>query len=139
MEYLSNHLLDHTQIWNLSLYDHTIFYKSFKWRWPQMEDDLKILKVKYLSNHLLDHTQILNLCLYDQIIFCKSLKWRQPPMEDDLKILKVKYLSNILLDNTEILISSLYDHISKIIKMTSKGRRPKNIISASTHWIIFKF
>jgi hypothetical protein len=49
VEYLSNHLLDHTQILNLSLYDQTIF---------GMEDDLTILKVEYLSNHILDHTQI---------------------------------------------------------------------------------
>jgi hypothetical protein len=61
VEYLSNHLLDHTQILNLSLNDQTIFWKSVKLRWPQMEDNIKILKVEYLSNHLLDHTQILNL------------------------------------------------------------------------------
>ena len=30
MEYLSNHLLDSTQILNLSLDDQTILYKSFK-------------------------------------------------------------------------------------------------------------
>ena len=40
VEYLSNHLLDHTQILNLSLVDQTIFYKSLKWRWPPMEDNL---------------------------------------------------------------------------------------------------
>ena len=73
VEYLSNHLLDHTQILNLSLYDQTIFCKSFKERRPPMEDDLKILKVEYLSNHLLDHTQILN-SLNDQTIFCKYFK-----------------------------------------------------------------
>ena len=61
VEYLSNQLLDHTQILNLRLDDQTIFYKSFKWRWPPMEDDLKILEAEYLSNQLLDHTQILNL------------------------------------------------------------------------------
>ena len=48
VEYLSNHLLDHTQIFNLSFYDQTIFCKSFKWRRPPMEDDLKILKVDFL-------------------------------------------------------------------------------------------
>ena len=55
VEYLSNNLLDHTQILNLSLDDQTIFYKYFTWRWPPMEDDL--------SNHLLDHTQNLKLSL----------------------------------------------------------------------------
>jgi hypothetical protein len=104
-----------------------------------MEDDLKILKVEYISYHLLDHSQILNLSLDNQTTFYKFLKLSWPPMEDDLKILKVEYLCNHLLDHTQILNSSLYDHILKIIKMTSKGRRPKNIISASTHWIIFKF
>ena len=60
VEYLSNHLLDDTQILNLSLDDQTIFYKSIQWRRAPMEDDFKKLKVKYLSNHLLDHTPILN-------------------------------------------------------------------------------
>ena len=44
VEYLSNHLLDHTQILNLSWDDQTIFYKSFKWRRPPMDDDLKYSK-----------------------------------------------------------------------------------------------
>ena len=30
-------------------------YKSFKWRRPQIEDNLKILKVEYLINHCMDH------------------------------------------------------------------------------------
>ena len=72
VKYLGNHLLDHTQILNLSLYDQTIFCNSFKWRRAPMEDDLKILKLKYLSNPLLDPTQILNLCLDDQTILYKS-------------------------------------------------------------------
>ena len=42
VEYLSNHLLHHTQITNLSLDDQTILY-NFKWSRPIMEDDLKIL------------------------------------------------------------------------------------------------
>ena len=63
--YDKNHLLDHTQILNLSLYDQTIFCKSSKWRKPPMEDNLKIYKVEYLSNRLLDHAQILNLDLGD--------------------------------------------------------------------------
>ena len=41
VEYLSNHLLDHTQILNFSLDDKTIFSKSSKWRQTPMEDDLK--------------------------------------------------------------------------------------------------
>ena len=40
VEYLSNHLLDHTQILNLSSDDQNIFYKSLRWRQPLMEDDL---------------------------------------------------------------------------------------------------
>ena len=54
VEYLSNHILDPTQIGNFSLDDQTIMYKSFKWRRPPMEDDLKTFKVEYLSNRLLD-------------------------------------------------------------------------------------
>ena len=52
VEYLSNHLLDHTQILNLSLFNQTLFCKSFKWRRPSMEGYLNILKVEYVSNHL---------------------------------------------------------------------------------------
>ena len=63
VEYLSNCLLDHAQILNLSLHDQTILYNSFQSRWPPMEDDLKISKVQYLSNDLLDPTHILNLSL----------------------------------------------------------------------------
>ena len=44
LDYLSNHLLNHTQILDLSLDDQTVFYKSLKWRQPPMEYDLKILK-----------------------------------------------------------------------------------------------
>ena len=58
MEYLSNHLLDHIQILNLSLYDQTIFYKSLKLRRPPMEDDLQWKTTSY---------------------------GRQPPIEDDLQ------------------------------------------------------
>ena len=61
VEYLSNGLLDHTQILNLSSDNQAILSKSSKWRWPPMEDNLNILKVEYLSNRFLDHTQILNL------------------------------------------------------------------------------
>ena len=38
----------------------TISYKSIKWRWPPVEDNLKILKVEYLSIHLLDIPQLLH-------------------------------------------------------------------------------
>ena len=55
MEYLSNHLLDQTQIWNLCLYDQTIVYKSLKQRnfklklrWPKQI--LQILKMKRTHN-----------------------------------------------------------------------------------------
>ena len=40
MEYLSNHLFDHTPILNISLDDQTTFYKSLKWRQSPMEDNL---------------------------------------------------------------------------------------------------
>ena len=60
VEYLSNNLLDHIQIWKLCLYDQIKFYKSIKWRRTQMEDDLKILKSEYIRNHLFDHTQVLS-------------------------------------------------------------------------------
>ena len=76
----------HYFILNLSLDDQTLFYKSLKWRRPQMEDHLKMLKVEYLSIRFLDHTQISSLILYDQTMFSKSFKWRRPPMEDDIKI-----------------------------------------------------
>ena len=43
-EYLSNHLLDKTQISNLSLHEKIILYKSLKLTQPQIEDELQILK-----------------------------------------------------------------------------------------------
>ena len=42
VEYISNHLLDLTQILNLSLDDQIILYKFFKWRQPPMEDNLHL-------------------------------------------------------------------------------------------------
>ena len=56
VEYLSNQLLDHTQILNLEFGDQSKVFRFFKWRQPPMEDDLKILKAEYLSNHLWDLT-----------------------------------------------------------------------------------
>ena len=56
VEYLSNHISDHTQILNLILDDQPIFYQSFKWRNPPMEEDLKIVKVENLGKHWLDLT-----------------------------------------------------------------------------------
>jgi hypothetical protein len=41
VEYLGNHLLDHTQILNLSLYGQIILYNFIKWRWPPKEDNLQ--------------------------------------------------------------------------------------------------
>ena len=41
-------------------------HKYLKGRWPSMEEELKILKVKYLSNNWLDFPQILYLSLGDQ-------------------------------------------------------------------------
>ena len=96
VKYLSNHWSDLPQILNLGLYDQRELCKCFKWRWPQMEDDLKwkmtsngrlpqISKVKYLSNYWLDLTQILNLGLYDQSKLYKYFKRRRPQMKADLK------------------------------------------------------
>ena len=42
VEYLSNQLLDHTQIFNLSLDDQTIFLQIFKIKTTPMEYNLKI-------------------------------------------------------------------------------------------------
>ena len=74
VEYLSNQLLYHPPILNLSSDDQTIFYNALQIRCPQMEDDLKILKVEYLSNPFLDHNQILNLSLDYHTLFYKALK-----------------------------------------------------------------
>jgi hypothetical protein len=54
-------------------------------RWPQKEDDLKILNVEYLSNHWSDLPQISKLSLGDQTKVKKCFKWRQTPMEDDFQ------------------------------------------------------
>ena len=47
LEYLSNHLLDHNQILDLSLDDQTISYKSSKWRQSPMEDEFIVKRFTY--------------------------------------------------------------------------------------------
>jgi ferredoxin-fold anticodon binding domain-containing protein len=48
----------------------------------EMEDDLKILKVKYLSNSILDHTKFLNLSLDNQTILYKlRLRWQKQTVQ----------------------------------------------------------
>ena len=49
VEYPSNHWSDLPQILDLSLGDQMKIENCFKWRWPPMEDNFKILKVEYLS------------------------------------------------------------------------------------------
>ena len=46
VEYLTNLLLDHGQILNISFDDQTIFYKSLKLSQPPMKEDIKI-KIKW--------------------------------------------------------------------------------------------
>ena len=86
VEYLSNHWLDLTQIWNLSSWDQTKVRKGNKWKQPQMEDDLQRKKTsEYLSNNCSDLTKILKLSYWDQTKVCKGIKWRKPPMEDNIQ------------------------------------------------------
>jgi hypothetical protein len=66
VEYLSNRLLDHTQFWNISLYDPKIFCHASNKDDLQWKMTSKYLKEEYLSNHLLEPTHILNLSLDDQ-------------------------------------------------------------------------
>ena len=83
----------------LNLDYQTILYKSFKWRGPPMEDDLKTLKVVYLSNLVLNHTQILNLSLDVQSIYFKHCK-----NEDNLhwkKTCNVRWPKNIRIGMSE--------------------------------------
>ena len=58
VKYCTNHLLDHTQTFYLSLDVQTTIDKSLKLRQTLMKDNLNLntLKVVYLRNHLLDHT-----------------------------------------------------------------------------------
>ena len=50
VEYLSNHLLGHTQILKLGLDDQTIFYKFLKQRRPSMEDDFNACRIWLISS-----------------------------------------------------------------------------------------
>ena len=120
LEYLGNHLLDHTHVLNWSLYyDQTIFCQSFTHEGNlQWKMTSKYNIINHLSHPLLDCSQILNLSLYDQTIFCKSLELRRPRME-------VEYLSNHLLDHSQILSWSLYD--KTIFCKSFKWRQPQNI------------
>ena len=79
VEYLSNQLLDSTQILNLILDDQSKLYKPFKLRRPPIEDNLKILKVEYLSNQLLDPSPILKLSfkiVYKSFFNEDNLQWK---------------------------------------------------------------
>ena len=127
-EFLSNDLLDHTQILNLSLDDQTIYYKSLKWRWSPIEDDLKILKVEFLSSHLKWRQPSIEDDL--QWKTTSNGRWppldvtpngRRPPIEEDLKILEVEYLSNHLLDYTPIVLR-WPNNIVQIMKTISSKR-----------------
>jgi hypothetical protein len=87
VEYLNNHLLNYTQISNLSLDD-------------QLNNILQIPKMKTSSNGRRHQTiksgisqqplvglySNLKLMFIKQTIFYKSLKRRRPQMEDNLKI-----------------------------------------------------
>ena len=76
----------------------------------QMEEDLKIQKVKYLSNQWSDLAQILNVSSWDQTKVYKSCKWKWLSMEDDLPWKKTtKY------------------EVDLLRKMTYNVRRPQNM------------
>jgi hypothetical protein len=51
VEYLSNHLSDHTQILSLILNDQIIFLQIFKMKTTSNGRQPQILKVEYISNH----------------------------------------------------------------------------------------
>jgi hypothetical protein len=79
VEYFSNHLLDHTQILNLSSDDQSIFSK---WRQTLMEDNLKILKVEYISEGNYSKTQRISrvwLCSAQLVFFFYWPEfWKKP-------------------------------------------------------------
>ena len=79
--------------------------KYLKWRQPQMEDDLKISKVKDLSNKSSDFPQILNWPYLSQI-----LNWSSG-------------------DQTEITTKPNQNKKKVEMKTTSNIRRPQNIKS----------
>ena len=92
MEYLSNHWLNITQMWNkaqeikpkliffaMKTNSHWIFLNL------KLKPDLKILKLKHLSNLLLDLPQLLNLSLGDRTKTENCCKWIGPRMEDNLQ------------------------------------------------------
>ena len=102
VKYLSNHLSDHPQILNLSLFDQT---KLHKWRQPPMEDDLKY-QIKISQQPLLvGSPQIFQLKFKwsNQTIQIYQMKTnfdgRCHPMEDDLKYQK----KNISATNGQII------------------------------------
>jgi hypothetical protein len=47
VEYISNHWLDLTQIWNLSYWDQTKVQKGIKGRRPPIEADIQKMTTKY--------------------------------------------------------------------------------------------
>ena len=108
VKYISNHLLDNTQIWNLSLDDQIIFLQIFEMkttcngRGSPIENNLKILKVDYLSNH--------NIGSY---------------LNSKLKLRRPNHIS-----------TNLWNEDDLQWKRTSNGRQPQNIKSDITKQLL---
>ena len=110
------------QILNLNIGDQIKVKNFLKWRWPPMEDDLKIRKLIGSSSNF-------KFMLRDQTKINFFLKWRR------LKISKVEYLSNCWLDLPHISNWCYDDNLQW--KVTSKYLMLN--ISATPDRIFLKF
>ena len=114
VKYLSNYWLDLPQILNLGLYDQRELCKCFKWRRPQMEDDLKWKTTSNVKSEISQQPlvgsspnfKLRHMWLKQTLQMCqmnKAFNGRRP------QILKVIYLSNHWSDLSQILDLTLCD------------------------------
>ena len=118
-------------------------YKSIKWRWPWMEDDLKWkmtsngrwpqnMKSRISQPPLVGSYSNLKLKLMgiNQSVQRYQMKMisngRRPQMEDDLQIWEVKYPLSLIQINLKLKLTGIIQGVQRYqMKMTSNGRRPQ--------------
>jgi hypothetical protein len=132
-------LSDLPQILNLGLYDQRELCKCFKWRRPQMEDDLiwkstSNIKIEISQQLLVGSSQNFKLTLIWPKRTLQIFKWRRPQIEN---YLKWKTTSNIKSEiYQQLLVGSSPNFKLRLIwpkqilqifqiRMTSNGRGPQ--------------
>ena len=78
VEYLSNYWSDLSQILTQGFYDQSIHFKCFKWRWLQMEDDLKWNNTSSINGGISQHLLVQSFPSYKlKLIWPKQIFQRK--------------------------------------------------------------